>query len=98
MAQLVKNPPTMWETLEKGNSANILPWRIPWTIVHGVAKSQTRLSNFHFTILKRIICGKATKKIGMTIVFEGHIFNTYELCSVDTWSLKFISLLSLTKC
>ena len=44
----------------------------------------SRLSNFHFTILKRIICGKATKKIGMTIVFEGHIFNTsYELCSMD---------------
>ena len=26
--------------------ANILAWRIPWT-VHGVAKSGTRLSNFH---------------------------------------------------
>ena len=43
MAQLVKNPPAMWETwvrsqgwedpLEKGMAAHssILPWRIPWT-------------------------------------------------------------------
>ena len=43
VAQLVKNPPVMWETwvrslgwedlLEKGmvTHANILAWRIPWT-------------------------------------------------------------------
>ena len=63
VAQLVKNPPAMQETwvqslcredsLEKGkdyplqysgleNSMNC--------IVHGVAKSQTRLSDFHFTL------------------------------------------------
>ena len=54
MAQLVKNLPAMWETwvwslgwedpLEKGKAthSNILAWRIPWTIVHGVAKSQTQ--------------------------------------------------------
>ena len=37
--------------LEKGMAAHssILAWRIPWTIyiAHAVAKSQTRLSNFH---------------------------------------------------
>jgi len=27
--------------------SSILAWRTPWT-VHGVAKSQTRLSDFHF--------------------------------------------------
>ena len=44
VAQLVKNPPAMWETwvrslgwedpLEKGKAthSNILAWRIPWTI------------------------------------------------------------------
>ena len=44
MAQLVKNPPTMWETwvrslgweepLEKGKAthSSILAWRIPWTV------------------------------------------------------------------
>ena len=42
-----------WEDpLEKGKAthASILTWRIPWT-VHGVAKSQTQLSNFTFTFL-----------------------------------------------
>ena len=44
VAQLVKNPPAMWETwarslgredpLEKGKAthSNILAWRIPWTV------------------------------------------------------------------
>ena len=53
VAQLVKNPPTMRETwvrslgwedpLEKGKAthSSILAWRIPWTTVQGVAKSQT---------------------------------------------------------
>ena len=63
IAQLVKNLPAMQETwvqslgwkdpLEKGKAthSSILAWRIPWTvsIVHGVAKSQTRLNDFHFT-------------------------------------------------
>ena len=60
IAQLVKNPPAMWDTwvrslgwedpLEKGKvtHSSILAWRIPWTTVHGVTKSQTWLSNFHF--------------------------------------------------
>ena len=64
MAQLVKNPSSMQETLvrflggddllEKGKAthSSILAWRIPWCIVHGVAKSRTRLSNFHFSPLK----------------------------------------------
>ena len=53
VAQLVKNSPSMQETwvqslgwedpLEKGKATNssILASRIPWTIVHGVSKSQT---------------------------------------------------------
>ena len=59
MAQLVKSPPAMRETwvqslgqedpLEKGKGthSSILAWRIPWT-VHGVSKSRTQLSDFHF--------------------------------------------------
>ena len=59
VAQLVKNPPAIQETwvrslswedpLEKGKAthSSILACRIPWTRVHGVAKSQTQLSNFH---------------------------------------------------
>ena len=38
---------------EMATHSSILAWRIPWT-VHGVAKSQTRLSNFtslvHLTV------------------------------------------------
>ena len=63
VAQLVKNPPAMQYTwvpslgledpLEKGKAthSSILVWRIPWT-VHGFAKSQTQLSDFHSLIHK----------------------------------------------
>ena len=41
-----------WEDpLEKGKAthSSIPAWRIPWIcITHGVAKSQTQLSDFHF--------------------------------------------------
>ena len=59
MAQLVKKLPAMWETLvrslgwedplEKGTATHsrILAWRISWS-VYGVAKSWTRLGDFHF--------------------------------------------------
>ena len=58
--QMVKNLPAKqkiwvrslgWEDpLEKGKAthSSILAWRIPWTVVHGVSKSRTRLSDFHF--------------------------------------------------
>ena len=60
MAQLVKNLPAMQETwvrslggedhLEKGKAthSSILAWRMPWSIVHGVTKSQTLTECFHF--------------------------------------------------
>ena len=62
VAQLVKNPPAMRETwvqslvwedplgMGKATHPSILAWRIPWTIdiVHGVAKSRTWLSDFHY--------------------------------------------------
>ena len=59
VAQPVKNLPAMQETwvqslgwedpLEKGTMTHlsILAWRIPWTL-HGVSKSWTQLSDFHF--------------------------------------------------
>ena len=62
VAQLIKNLPAMrqtwvgslgWEDpLEKGKAthSSILAWRIPRTTVHGVAKSWTRLRDFHFTL------------------------------------------------
>ena len=60
VAPLVKKRPAMWETwvrflgwedlLEEGKAthSSILAWKVPWTIVHGVTKSVTGLSNFHF--------------------------------------------------
>ena len=45
-------PSLGWDDpLEKGMAthSSILAWRIPWTIVHGVTKSQTRLGDFQFT-------------------------------------------------
>ena len=59
VTQLIKNLHAMWETwvqslgwedpLEKGKASHssILAWKIPWTVVHGVIKSQTGLSDFH---------------------------------------------------
>ena len=75
MAELVKNLPAMWETwvrslgwedpLEKGKAthSSILAWRIPWTTVHGVAKSLTLLRDFHFQFLPAVLSLK------MKIVF-----------------------------
>ena len=66
IAQLVKNPPAMQETwvrplgwedpLEKemATHSSVLAWRIQDYIVHGVTKSQTQLSNFHFIPLFRL--------------------------------------------
>ena len=57
VAQMVKNPPAMWETwvqsldwedpLEEGMAthSSILTWRIPMDRVHRVAKSRTQLSD-----------------------------------------------------
>ena len=58
---MVKSLHTMWETqvqslgwedhLEKGTAthSSIVAWRIPWTTVHGVSESWTRLGDFYFT-------------------------------------------------
>ena len=62
VAHLVKNPPArqeIWvqclgwgDPLEKGKAihSSILAWKIPWTTVPGVAKSQTWRSGFHFSL------------------------------------------------
>ena len=61
VAQLVKNPLTMWETwvwflgwenpLKKGKAthSSILAWRIPWTVRSMGSQSQTQLT-FTFTL------------------------------------------------
>ena len=61
-----------WEDpLEKGMAthSSIVAWRIPWTcIVHGVAKSRTRLRDFHFQTPKSDTGAKfqgVAQKVGM---------------------------------
>ena len=68
VAQMVKNPPAKQETwvqslgwedpLEKGKAthSSMLAWRIPRT-VHGVARSRTRLSDFHFHLILMAVHG-----------------------------------------
>ena len=61
MAQLVKNPPAMWETwvpslgwedpLEKGKATHSSILENSTDYTHGVATSQTQLSNFHFHMI-----------------------------------------------
>ena len=84
MAQLVKNPPARWETwvpslgledpLEKGRAthSSVLSWRIPRTVVHGVTKSQTGLSDFHFftSLLISIIIASGPSQIPRDSISE----------------------------
>ena len=62
VAQLVKNPPAMWETwdrslgwedhLENGKAthSSILAWRIPWTVQSmGSQRDRTERLSFHLT-------------------------------------------------
>ena len=67
VAQRGKNPPAMRETwvrvlawedpLEEGKAthSSLLAWRIPWTVVHGLAKSRTRLSGLHFQVREGLV-------------------------------------------
>ena len=63
-----------WEDpLEKGKATHfsILAWRIPWMTVHRVAKSRTRLSDFHFHqyLIQRVT------KTNLRSIFLMHLFN-----------------------
>ena len=65
VAQLVKNLPAVQETwvrslgwkdpLEKGKAthSSILAWRIPWIAYSMGSQSQTRLSNFHLSLIRQ---------------------------------------------
>ena len=82
IAQLVKNRPAMWKTWvrtlgwedplekEKATHSRILAW-IPWAVSHGVTKSRTRLSNFHFPQEKETAFNPQTKaKKGKKLEFH----------------------------
>ena len=90
VAQLVKNPPAMQETWvwslgwedslekEKDTQSGILAWRIPWTTAHGVTKSQTGLSDFHFHHLLLRLFGGSNKTMFSIEKFS----QTYKLCCI----------------
>ena len=83
MTQLVKNPPAMRETwvrplgwedpLEKGKATHsgILARRNPWTTVHGVAESDTTLSDFCFHSLSPYLYKLISLKRKITFRFTG---------------------------
>ena len=57
---------------EIATHSSVLAWKIPWmeepgyslqTTVHGVAKSQTRLSDFTFTFIKRLFSSSSLSAI-----------------------------------
>ena len=65
-----------WENLlekRKATHSSTLAWRIPWTgEVHGVAKSWTRLSNFHFasrTLQGPVGCRDLRRLSGHRMIF-----------------------------
>ena len=63
-----------WEDpLEKRQATHfsILAWRSPWMTVHRVAKSWTRLSDFHFHqyLIQRVT------KTNLRSIFLMHLFN-----------------------
>ena len=92
VAQLVKNLPAMSETwvqslglqdpLKKGKAthSSILAWRIPWTMLHGVTKSWTQLSNFHLTSFMQISYSTTlwtisiSNKKAIWFLYFGHFF------------------------
>ena len=82
-----------WEDLEKGKAthSSILAWRIPW-IVHGVAKSRTQLSDFHFSLLHFIL---------LWISFQHILIEYYLQQMVEIvwfiWIVCFYFFLMLTK-
>ena len=85
MAQLVKNPPAMWETWVQS-----LGWEDPIEketathssysglensmdcIVHGVTKSRTQLRDFHFHFTYRVSKGEERDNTAYTI-FENNL-------------------------
>ena len=108
VAQKGKNQPEMpetwvwslgWEnTLGTATHSSILAWRIPWTekhsqaIVHGVAKSRTRLNDFqfhfkwkHFYVFKLLFSLFATKTFNGAYVCSilGNIF--YVVDPTQNW-------------
>ena len=77
MAQLVRNPPTMWETWVQplgweeplegtATHPSILTWRTLWTIADRVAKSQAYCDDFHFPGTHEILCVPCKSEVSIS--------------------------------
>ena len=81
-----------WEDpLEKGKAthSSVLEWRILWTTVHGVAKRQTRLSDFDFTSLPLCVAGVLRAQMpGERVETASRLQPTLRSCivSLPLWS------------
>ena len=87
VAQLVKNPPATQETwvqslgwedpLEKGRLPTPVFWpeEVHDCIVHGVAKSQTRLSDFYFTMIVFNLYFSVAKRVEFFHIVLSRLFS-----------------------
>ena len=76
-----------WEDpLEKrmATQSSILAWRIPWT-VHRIAKSQTRLSDFHFHLYNHK-CMQEYKEMNMVIPLKKKKKRSNWAADIDLWA------------
>ena len=83
----------------KATHSSILAWRIPWTVVHGAAKSWTRLRDFPFS-LSRIIY-HSVQTLSITIFYW--IKNSHRckgtIIYISLWKQKlFLSHLAQAPC
>ena len=103
VAQLVKNLPAVWETwvwslvwedpLEQGKAthSSILAWRIPWTVVHWVAKSRQDWATFT-SLFWVEVSGEAVDargKLTLPCLQEAQEINfPWEMCTPCIWRSK----------
>ena len=74
--------PSVWQLLvklflekEKATHSSILAWRIPWTIVHGIAKSRTWPTDFHSHSLSEMIIEDWKR-----LQFNKHLIEYLHMC------------------
>ena len=104
VAQIVKNPPAVWETwvrslggedpLEEGMAthSSIVAWRIPWTEEPGGLDTTERVSTAQSILLSRhpqCATRKARSKPWPS-PFPGVSSNLHKVCSVYLWEIQFI--------
>ena len=87
VAQLVKNLPAMGETrvrslgwedpLERGKATHPVFWPGEFhdCLVHGVTKSRTRLSDFHFTMVVFNLYFLVAKRVEFFHIFFSRLFS-----------------------